>query len=193
MNAKFINLTELADIEGIVFCLQGQRNFLNGGAYFPLESPQAFEFAYACVQGFVKQYSPNIPVYIMQPDRNFSMLFDNDPLASARVLPIGNDLEVSLLNIQLSRVNYKGRPVNVVPDISGRWSGTIYWREFQTPDDKPYLFLGRYRVLVKPETALHSYLKKLADDNRFATIANTIHLLREDEAGHNPEALSAYV
>ena len=193
MNAKFINLTELADIEGMVFCLQGQRNILNSRAYFPLESPQAFELAYACAQKFVKQYSSNIPVYIMQPDRNFSMLFDNDPLASARVLSIGNDLEVSLLNIQLSRVSYKDRPVNVVPDISGRWSGTIYWREFQTPDSKPYLFLGRYRVLVKPGTELYLYLKKLADDNRFATIANIIHLLQEDEAGHRSEALSAYI
>lgn len=193
MNAKFVNLTELADIEGIVFCLQSQRNMLNSGAYFPIESTQALEITYACAKNFVKEYRPDILVYIMQPDRNFSMLFDNDPLASARVLSIGNDLEVSLLNIQLSRINYQDEPVNVVPDIRGRWSGTIYWREFQTPDDKPYLFLGRHRILIKTGSALHSDLKKLADDKRFSMIVDTIHLLQEDEAGHKSDALAKYI
>ncbi|MEZ6939026.1 ATP-binding protein [Aeromonas sp. S12(2024)] len=193
INAKYINLTELANIEGIVFCLQGQRNLLNGGVYFPLESPQALEISYSFAQDFVINNNPKTPIYIMQPDRNFSMLFDNDPLGSANVLSICKDLDVSLLNINLSRVNYQNGPINVVPNIHGRWSGTIYWREFKTPDNKPYLFLGRHRVLIKPNTKLYSHLKNLADDNRFATIANTIHLLQEDEAGHKPDALSEYI
>ncbi|MCG9770563.1 ATP-binding protein [Pseudoalteromonas piscicida] len=192
-NAKFINLTDLETTEGVVFCLQAQRNRLGGGKFFHLEHPQALELAYAIAQNYIKECHPRIAVYLMEPERNFSMLFDNDPLASARVLSINDELELCLLNIQLGRVNYQDEPTNVLPEIRGRWSGTIYWREFQTPDNKPYLFLGRHRVLIMSGSKLHSYLKELVDGKRFVTIANTVNLLLEDEAGHSPDALDEYI
>jgi hypothetical protein len=149
--------------------------------------------AYQIVQGYIKEVRPTVPVYLMHPDRNFSMFFDNDPSASATVVALSEQLEVCLLNICLSNINYQKESTNVVPEISGPWSGTIYWREFSTPDNKPYLFLGRHRVLIKPKTRLYSYIKQLTNDKRYAQTAKTIHLLQEDEAGHVPDALRNYL
>ena len=66
----------------------------------------------------------------------------------------------------------------------------MYWREFQTPDNKSYLFLGRHRVLIKPGSLLQAHLKSLADEKRFAAIATVINLLKEDEAGYKPPSLA---
>jgi hypothetical protein len=74
--------------------------------------------------------------------------------------------------------------------VQGRWAGTVYDGQFNTPDGKPYLFLGRRRVLVKRSTALAGHIAKLAIDNRRIAIADVVADLREDERGFMPNSLS---
>jgi Histidine kinase-, DNA gyrase B-, and HSP90-like ATPase len=196
VKAKFLNITELSETNGIAFCLQAQRNFLSyePKAHFSEETQAALGIAYQIVQNFIKEVRPNVPVYLMPPDRNFSMFFDNNPSASVTVVTLNQQLEICLLKVDLGDINYQEESTDVVPEIKGTWAGTIYWREFSTPDNKPYLFLGRYRVLINPRSDLYSYIKQLTDDKRYAQAAKTIHLLQEDEAGHVvPDALRSYL
>jgi hypothetical protein len=194
LNARYLDLDALSDIDGLILCLQATRAPFRYGPSFrhlDLENGSTLENTYALAQKSVQEHTSK-PVYLAQPDRIFSMLFDNDPSAEACVLSIKGLPDLCLLNLNLGRVNYKDAPVGVVPEIHGTWAGTIYWREFQTPDNKPYLFLGRHRVLIKPGP-LQTHLQSLADEKRFAAIAVDINLLKEDEAGHKPPSLEKFL
>lgn len=188
--ARFLDLNELSDADGLIFCLQATRAPMRYGPsmHLNLEDSGALEIAYALAQKIAQEHLGE-PVYLVQPDRTFSMLFDNDPSAKASVLSLMGQMDLCLLSVRLGGVNYEEVPVDVVSEIRGPWTGAMYWREFQTPDNKPYLFLGRHRVLIKPGTSLQAHLKSLADEKRFAAIATVISLLKEDEAGHKPPSL----
>ncbi|WP_369324413.1 ATP-binding protein [Burkholderia cepacia] len=190
-SASFLNLNQLSGANGLLFCLQATRAPMQYGpsSYLNIEDPKALEFAYARVQEIAQKHADKA-FYLAEPDRIFSMLFDSTPSAQASVLSIPGGPDICFLSVRLSEVNYAAPPVDVVAEIRGRWSGTIYWREFQTPDDKPYLFLGRHRVLIKPSSSLHAHLTSLVDGKRFASVATVINLLKEDEAGHRPESLA---
>lgn len=189
-SARFLDLNELSGTGGLIFCLQATRTPFRYGSslHLNLEDRPALKIAYGLAQQNAHE-NPGEPVYLVQPDRTFSMLFDNDPSAKASVLS-WNQMDLCLLSVRLGGVNYKEAPVDVVSEIRGPWAGTIYWREFQTPDNKPYLFLGRHRVLIKPDSSLQAHLKPLVDEKRFAAIATVISLLKEDEAGHKPPHLA---
>jgi hypothetical protein len=182
----------LAEIDGLVFCLQATRTPIRYGPsiYFSPESVQALQLAYTFAQKLVGERTPHMPVYVAPSDRLFSMLFDNDSSATVRFLSIGGQIDVCILSARLGMVNYTQSPVDVIPNIQGVWAGTMYWREFQTPDNKPYLFLGRHRVLIKADSLLEAHLKALVKEKRFAAIASVINLLKEDEAGHKPPSLA---
>ncbi|RMK82239.1 ATP-binding protein [Pseudomonas aeruginosa] len=190
-NSRFLDLNELSDTNGLIICLQATRAPMRYGSsiHLNLEDRGALEIAYALAQKSAQE-NPGEPVYLMQPDRTFSMLFDNSSSAKASVLSLRGQLDLCLLTVRLGEVNYEERPVDIVSNISGPWAGAIYWREFQTPDKKPYLFLGRHRVLINPGSPLQVHLKSLADEKRFAAIATVISLLKEDEAGHKPPSLA---
>lgn len=190
--SQFLDLNKLPETDGLVFCLQATRAPMRYGPsmYFNPEDRVALEVAYRFAQKVAKEHASRMPIYVTQPDSTFSMLFDNDPSAKASVVSLNGQIDVCILNVRIEAVNYAQAPVNVVPDIHGPWSGAMYWREFQTPDNKPYLFLGRHRVLIKSGSLLEAHLKALADKKRFAAIATVINLLKEDEAGHKPPSLA---
>ncbi len=193
--ARFLDLNELSNTDGLISCLQAIRNPIQyrPSRHSNLEDRQALEIAYMMLAQKIAQELPGEPVYLVHPDRTFSMLFDNAPSATANVLSLGGQLDLCILNIRLGDVSYEKAPVDVVSEIHGPWAGTIYWREFQTPDNKPYLFLGQHRVLIKPGSSLQAHLKSLVDEKRFAAISTDISLLKEDEAGHNPPSLAKFL
>ncbi len=188
-SARYVSLNELCSMSGIVWCLQAQRGrfSLRGAPYFSLEDSGMLELVYAFIQRQQEALRDDIPIYIARPDRNFSLLFDNDSRSYAHVTSLPN--EFCFLAVNLANVDYTGNAVNIIPDIRGVWTGAIYWRDFDVSDNKPYLFLGRHRVLVRPGTALQSHIQALADNSRFSAIANIVKLLQEDEAGHLVEEL----
>ena len=117
------------------------------------------------------------------------MLFDADPESSVVFQQAGS----ALLCIQfanLGRISLDAPPANIIAEVQGRWAGAVYDRQFNTPDGKPYLFLGRHRVLVKRSTALAGHIAKLAMDNRRIAIADVVADLQEDERGFMPNSLS---
>lgn len=189
-NAKYLNLNELSDIDGQIFCLQAQRNPDGYGPsmYINLEDNTTLEFAYTMAQKFSQKYQEK-PSYLVQPNKTFSMLFDNDLSGSAFVVTLNGKIDLYILSVFLGNVNYNNTQQSVVSNITGRWSGSIYWRDFQTPNNKPYIFLGRHRVLIKSGSPLHAHLKYLIDEKRLVDTANIITLLKEDEAGYSHPSL----
>ena len=59
-----------------------------------------------------------------------------------------------------------------------------------TPEGRPYVFLGRHRVLVKNASPLQLHLDNLKSRGQLIRIADTIAHLKNDEAGFGPDALS---
>jgi hypothetical protein len=58
-------------------------------------------------------------------------------------------------------VGFAGPAAGILAEIQGRWSGAVYLRDFVTPDGKPYVFLGRSRVLIQKSSRLRSRLEDL--------------------------------
>jgi len=193
-NAAVVNLDTLATTPGDLHCLQSVRSPMRYGptTYVDPESANVVAFVYACAQSVAEHVEPCVPIYVVEPDRTFSMLFDCDPRATVVSLPLSGTT-AHLLRVHLQSVDYKAAPSDVIADISGPWAGAIYLRKFHTTDAKPYLFLGRHRVLVQPNAPLAQYLQSLLAEQRTAKIAHTIHLLKEDEAGYPPSELEAYL
>jgi len=193
-SSKFLDLNELQGIDGVLFCLQATRSPLlyEPSMYLNLEDLRTLSLAYSIVQKCSQRF-PGLPVYLAQPDRTFSMLFDNTPSAKVVVLCKQGLPDLCMLIVNFRETDYTGTATDVVSSVQGRWTGTVYSREFQTPDDKPYLFLGRHRVLVKPGSRLELHFKSLANEKKFSTIATEVHLLQEDAAGHKPPQLAAFL
>jgi len=63
-------------------------------------------------------------------------------------------------------------------------------RDFTDPDGKPYVFLGRFRVLIQKASRLRDYLELLKGQGRFMKLAETVALLKEDEAGYAPAEIA---
>jgi hypothetical protein len=53
------------------------------------------------------------------------------------------------------------------------------------------VFLGRHRVLVEASSRLKVYLEDLKSQSRLTKMADTIALLKQDEAGYPPKELSS--
>ncbi|SDC49394.1 HD domain-containing protein [Paraburkholderia lycopersici] len=190
-NAKYLSLRELSKQKGTILCFQATRSpmRLGQGPYINVENRQSLELAYAFVQRGMAQAS-DVPLYLAPPNRSFSMLFDNDSTSTVNVVPAAQGLDACVLSVDLERVNFEEPPADVIAEIRGPWTGAIYWREFSTPDAKPYVFLGRHRVLVQRGSELQAHLQALADAGRFSALADTVNLLKEDEAGHQPPTLT---
>ncbi|WP_423369469.1 HD domain-containing protein [Burkholderia sp. LMG 32019] len=193
-NARHLNLEELSKTKGRVVCLQATRSQVRvgQGPYINVESPNVLQLTYDFVQKRAEE-CPDVPVYLAPPNRMFSMLFDNDSTSTVDVVAAAKGLDVCILNVDLEKVNFEDPSTEIISEIRGVWTGAVYWRDFTTPDGKPYVFLGRHRVLVRRGSELHAHLQALADDGRLSALADTVNLLKEDEAGHTPHALKCFL
>lgn len=192
-NAKYVDLNELSTMDGMVMSLQATRDpHGERRRYLDLESPTVLATAYQIIQANMPQL-PGLCFYLAPASRASSRLFDNAPGAPVNIVRIPGNIDLCFLMIRLSSVVYQGDAVDVVPTIRGPWSGSVYWRAFQDPDNKSYLFMGRHRVLIRPGTRLERHFRELVDAKKFATIAAEVHLLQEDAAGHKSAQLAPYL
>ncbi|WP_454818938.1 HD domain-containing protein [Labrys neptuniae] len=128
------------------------------------------------------------PIYVMQPDRSASMLFDADPDSTVLYLPAGQFGHACIQLVQFERID-ASQPGNILAQVGGRWAGAIYLRDFEAPADKPYAFLGRHRVLIRRSSKLAIHFQDLAQSGRYARLADFVADLREDQAGYPPASV----
>jgi hypothetical protein len=187
------NLTRLAKQAGVVWVIQNHYSKSLGGmrqTYVPPESlvPVAYDY----VQTKVAQTGATKGMFVLEPDRAASMLFDADPESTVEFFspPQLAGGQICIQRITLENVRFGDAPEGILASVHGRWSGVIYFRQFATPSGRPYVFLGRHRVLIQKSSRLGSYLEGLKSGGRLIKLADTIALLKEDEAGYTPTEIS---
>lgn len=189
---EYVNLSALARRSGTVWVVQNNYSIPVGGgkfASFPAESLLPVGYLYAVRA--LSQSSEREGVFVAEPDRSASMLFDCDPESSvesfqAMLLPGQPAVSVCIQRICLGNVRFASAPDGILAEVRGRWTGAIYLRDFVTPNERPYVFLGRHRVLIRKSSRLKSYLEELKNEGRLIKLADTIALLKDDEAGFTP-------
>jgi hypothetical protein len=188
-----VDLDGLQKLNGTVYTVQkGIDRPIQGGRYisFNIEDPQALAIVYNTAQAFAAADPTVQPAYVIEADRRGSMLFDADSESSVKFVdfpPLG---PLCIQVMKLGRARFKSLPTNILAEVQGRWSGAIYLRTFEAPDAKPYLFLGRHRVLVERSSRLARHLQELIDAGKRMRVAEVVANLKEDEAGYPPEAIS---
>lgn len=192
---SFFDLQALSKQSATVFVIQNSYAIPVGGgrlASFPSESLLPFAYLFALRE--MREARAKGVVYIATPDRASSMLFDGDPASTveffnATLPPIQSPVSVCIQRIALANVRFANLPEGILTEVTGSWSGAIYLREFTTPNGKPYMFLGRHRVLIQKSSRLCSFLEDLKKQGRLIKLAGTIALLKDDEGGFTSPSL----
>jgi hypothetical protein len=191
--SKYLNVTDLAKQVGTAWVIQSSISIPAGGLrnyYIPPET--LLPAAYAHAQTRLTKATRDEKMYVIEPNGLASLLFDCDPTSSVEFTSIPGpvDLQIPIQKISLEKVRFVDGPQGILSQVQGRWSGAIYVREFKTPNGRPYVFLGRSRVLVEASSPLRSYLEDLKSQSRLTKMADTIALLKQDESGYYPKELS---
>ncbi|MGG6895874.1 HD domain-containing protein [Rhizobium sp. BR 315] len=182
----FADLNDLKRMKGEVFFIQiskGERY------YYDWHEFEAAGIAHHLVLGLHPEISGR-PMYVMTSNRIGSMLFDCDEQSTVLFAHSEQLGLIVLQRIDLQRVDYSSPPQGMIVEVHGRWSGAIYRRRFDGPNGKPFVFLGRHRLLVKEGTKLEDHLVELAAGKRYLTIANIANELQEAENGFTPPQIA---
>ncbi len=190
---QYLDLASLAKQKGVVWVIQNSYSRPVGGMRHVYIAPESLlPAAYQYAQSRLAQADNSKNMFVVDPDRAASMLFDCDPESSVEFfsLPGLAGGQICIQRITLENVRFGDAPEGILATVQGRWTGAIYVREFATPNGRPYVFLGRGRVLIQKSSLLRSYLEDLKSEGRLIKLADTIALLKEDESGFTPAAIA---
>jgi hypothetical protein len=193
---SFFDLQALSKQSATIFVIQNSYAIPVGGGRltsFPAEILLPFAYLYALRE--ISQARVKGEVYIAMPDRAASMLFDCDRASTveffnATLPPIQSPVSVCIQRMALENVRFASLPDDILAEVTGSWSGAIYCREFTTPNGKPYVFLGRHRVLIQKSSRLCFFLENLKGQGRLIKLAGIIALLKDDEGGFTSPSLA---
>lgn len=194
---RYFDATSLARQKGTAWVIQSGIMLPMGGMQqFHVAPAQLLLAAYKHAQSRLSLEEDDS--FVMEPNALASMLFDCDPESSVEIVPVGVTINPTTLvnvlmpiqKINLASVQFAGGAQGILANVTGKWSGAIYYRSFENPKGRPYLFLGRQRVLVKRSSPLSLYLEDLKRQSRFTKMADMVALLKQDEAGYPPSELS---
>jgi len=196
-DVEYLNLDQLTKKKGVVYFIQNnvQTHCVGESRGTFIEAEHLKPIAYECIKSFTASGLSSHSLFLGDANRQMSMLFDADPKSTVEVLDVqlvgGKMFPICIQSVNLCNVQYDCSQQNILAKVSGPWSGTVYTRTFHTPTRKPYLFLGRYRVLIAPSTPLHSHINELAQGGRVVKVAELVSQLQEDESGYPPEELTS--
>ncbi|WP_454830934.1 HD domain-containing protein [Pseudoxanthomonas wuyuanensis] len=191
---RTVDWNELKSMRGTCFLLQTPIELpAPDGLSRSIYPEQMLALAYAAAATIKKNESIEGQVYVLAPDRRASMLFDADPLSAIQVVEVPFD-HVGRCRLVMQRCNLGNVVLDpsqhrIIAKVQGRWTGAVYERTFHLPDDKPYLLLGRHRVLIQAGSRLHGIVSGLARLKRFSKLAELVDDLRKDAEGFTPATL----
>jgi hypothetical protein len=154
---RYMNVIQLSKQSGIVWVIQNSYSKPIGGTRQIYVTPeQLAPAAYLHAQARLAQFGTGTKMFVVEPDREASMLFDCDRDSTVEFFspPRLGGGQVCIQRIGLNNVRFGEAPENIVATVQGRWTGAIYSREFSTPNGCPYVFLGRGRVLILESSRL---------------------------------------
>ncbi|RWR04552.1 ATP-binding protein [Paenirhodobacter populi] len=184
-----VRADELHALKGKVFFMQQRPSAkVPDGRFISLENEG--EAGLSFIKDMLAGLSGAVePIHVMEADRSASMLFDADPESSVLYVPAPQFGHLCLQMVQLERVDVH-QPGKVLAEVRGRWTGTLYLRDFQSPKGKPYVFLGRHRVLINRSSVLATHFQDLAGSGRRVRLADLVADLLEDEQGYTPPSVA---
>jgi Histidine kinase-, DNA gyrase B-, and HSP90-like ATPase len=196
---RYFDATKLARQKGTAWVIQSSLLLPAGGLQqFFVHPNNLLSAAYKHAQSRLSQAKEGEEFFFLEPNVLASMLFDCDPESTVEMaevtVSINPQLQMNTLvpiqKINLETVRFAGGAQGILANVAGKWGGAIYYRTFESPNGKPYMFLGRQRVLIKPSSPLSVLLEDLKRQARFTKMADTVALLKQDEAGYPPAELS---
>jgi hypothetical protein len=192
----YVNLSQLLELRGLCWMIQSRVDKkLADGRSASIPAEKLHGAAYFLGQETLRTAGTTEPAYVLDANRPASMLFDADPDSAVEMRDIssihwGGAITVCVQRLSLQNLQLDPQRHNILVEVSGRWSGAVYVRNFSRPDGKPYVFLGRYRVLVHYSSPLHNHLQSLKASGRLIKIATLIADLLEDDQGYSPTSLT---
>lgn len=192
----YVDLARLRQMEGEVFCLQDRLMASVGqGQHLTLdpESEQALHLVYEIARRRNTQGSSHIPRYITRANRMSSMLFDGDPDASLDIISLPQFGKAVIQRTSLQRMRYEGERPTSIASVRGRFSGTVYSLNFEPRDGKPYVQLGRYRMVVLRGSYLEHHVTELESDGRQTKIADLMSKLSDDAQGFSSQEVMQFM
>ena len=189
---RYMNVTDLAAQKGTAWVIQNGYSRPMGGLQISyIQAEGLVPVAYQHAQNQLARI-PDQSAFVLEPDRCASMLFDGDPKSSVEFASIMGvpGTQVCIQRMNLENVRFTSPPEGILAKVQGRWTGTVYVRQFATPEGRPYVFLGRHRVLVQDSSPLELHLDNLKSRAQLIRIADTIAHLKDDEAGFRSDALA---
>lgn len=192
--SQYLKVSELAKQTGTAWVIQSSFVMPQGGLrQLYIQAESLLPVAYAHAQKRLSQSADGENVFVLEANALASMLFDCDPESTVEfaVIPGPQSATVPIQRIKLENVRFSDGPQRILGEVQGRWTGAIYIREFATPNGRPYVFLGRHRVLVESTSRLRVFLEDLKRQARLTKMADTVALLKQDEAGYSAKELAS--
>jgi Histidine kinase-, DNA gyrase B-, and HSP90-like ATPase len=193
---NYVDLARLQEMEGEVFCLQDRLMAPAGqGRHFMLdpETEQALKLVYGIVRNLNEPNPSDAPRYISGANRMSSMLFDGDPDASFVFIQHPQFGNGAIQRTSLQRLRYEGDRPTMIASVNGRFSGTVYSLNFEPLHGKPYVQLGRYRMVVLRGSDLEHHVAELASEGRQTKIADLMYKLSNDAEGFSSEEVMRFM
>lgn len=187
----YVGPDDLRRLTGVVFSLHTRVDVpINGAQFYSLdpEQPMALQVVLEAVRNWMRVGTISGPAYVMECNRLASMLFDADPDSTIRFVDHRPFRSLPIQCTQLERVRLDCE-ASVLVQFTGRWTGAVYLRDIDHPNGKPYIFLGRHRVVVRRSSMLAKHLQELVRAGKTIQVSEAIADLKEDEAGFTPERI----
>lgn len=190
-----LDLAAVRNLSGTCFVSQTSLDFpAPDGVYRGIHAEQLLPISYAAAAVVKRGEGLAGPVYVLEANRRASMLFDADPTSTVQVVPLpigpgGGIAEVLLQRWRLENTSIDPSTHRLIARVTGRWSGALYERDFESARGVPYVFLGRHRVVIQSGSGLHAHCSQLAQELRLGKLADLTDDLLEHSRGFDPESV----
>jgi hypothetical protein len=188
----YVNLDTLLGMEGTIWLSQNSYKLTNNSPYGPnhyLHAENTVQIVFDIARS---RFSTDADIYVIEPNRPASMLFDCDPESSIDFITLRDSINFCIQTINIASIDPNLKNEYIYDGVSGQWTGTIYLKCFSNPTGYPFIFLGRHRVLIEKNTKLSRIITELHSQKRFRKLAYIINLLNEAEQGFLSEELKGY-
>jgi len=180
----FVNIETLLKMKGEIWFNQNAYT-INGQHY---EAEKLINVVYQMAQN---QLNSDNDIYVVEPNKASSMLFDCDKDSTIKTIPL-KEFELCIQTICIENINLKPTNEDILVGVRGRWTGTVYLKSLTTSNGFPFKFLGQYRLIVDKTSKLRQIVTELHSQNRFRKLAHIIWLLKEAEQGYISDELKDY-
>ena len=140
---RSVDVNGLRAMQGTVLFIQNassQRVSAGQSRMLRLDHPNFVDFSYDLLKTIVVSRSFPLPAFMVENNRQASMLFDNDP-DSTVFFTLSNGLPIAVQSVNLSNVSFDRLRKDILVDVTGSWAGLFTYGIFPLPMKNLICFL----------------------------------------------------